>query len=104
MPTRMHKDVIVGCQALIGHLMRQGDQKTLIASLREYISDIQRTKSAALDIQGRSLRPMQDVCMKGKSYTVVSLHVCGNVWAAKLVPQSGDTSVLIRTATEVIGW
>lgn len=105
MPTLKHQQTIVGYQALIGHLSRQRDKKNHINALRSFIADIRKCKSIPLDLQGNPVRPMQHVCMKGKSYTILSVHFLGdNVWAAMLEEHSKRKPVIVRTSNEVVGW
>lgn len=104
MPPRKHKDIIAGYQALIGHLGRQNKQEAHINALRNFITEIQKHKSIPLDLNGNPLRPRQTVAMRGKSYTILSLHMCSGVWGVRLAQHEKFKFQLMRTATEVVGW
>lgn len=105
MPVNKHKGTIAAHQALIGHLIRTGGQVSHIDALRGMITDIRKCGSVPVDIQGKPLRPMQHVCMKGKSYTILSAHfLCCNEWAIRLRAHGEKQGVLVRTSVEVIGW
>lgn len=85
--------------------MPEMKHKDAIQAFQAFIADIRKSGSIPLDTYGKPVRPMQEVCIKGKSYTILSVHyLCADVWAARLQSHTKKEGVIVRTPNEVVGW